>query len=282
MVRLAVAASMSMFAVLGGGRAQPQSDLDEILRKTAAFIAAFERESPAVVSEEAYRQIATFRGVDTIRTLRSDVLVIGDPDAGWVGFRDVFEVDGRPVRDRDERLMTLFQNPHPDRFAQARRIVSESARYNLPIGRYDVNRTTNMPFTPLRFLRGSNQPRSTFRLSGTRRIDGRTYVELTFQERGMPRIIASTDDAAANGRFWIDPESGAIARSELGFETGDTRLRVRILTRVSYGIDERLKVWMPLTMDEEYFVGPAGLRAQATYSNFRRFTVDTSEEIKAP
>jgi hypothetical protein len=261
-----------------GSHSQATVEVDEILRKAAAFIAAFERESPAVVSEETYRQMSG----QTMRTLRSDLLVIGDPDAGWVGFRDVYEVDGRPVRDREERLMELFLHPHPDRLQQARRIAAEGARHNLRVGPYDVNRTTNMPLMALRFLRGPNQQRSTFRLAGTRRIDGRTFVGLAFQERGTPRIIASSDNAAASGRFWIDPDSGAVARSELSFETGDTRVRVRMVSHVSYGIDERLQVWMPLTMEEEYFVGGASLTAHATYSNVRRFAVDTSVVVKAP
>jgi hypothetical protein len=264
------------------GRAQPGIEIDEILRKAAVFIAGFERESPAVVSEEAYRQTSTWAGGETIRTLRSDLLVIADPEAGWVGFRDVYEVDGRPVRDRDERLTTLFLAPQSDRLAQARRIAAESARYNLPVGPYDVSRTTNMPLTALRFLRGPNQTRSRFRLAGTRRIDGQMFVGLGFDERGTPRIIASRDHAAARGRFWIDPDSGAVARSELSFETGDIRVRARIEARVSYGIDERLQVWMPLAMEEEYFVGGAHLTAHATYSNFRRFAVDTAVVVKSP
>ncbi|NBV79100.1 MAG: ABC transporter permease subunit, partial [Verrucomicrobia bacterium] len=43
------------------------------------------------------------------RELRSDLLLVklGDED-WWLQFRDVFEVDRRPVRDRDQRLYKLF------------------------------------------------------------------------------------------------------------------------------------------------------------------------------
>ena len=60
--------------------------------------------------------------------LRSDVLVIANQATGWVVFRDVFEVDGKAQRDRDERLMKLFLKPDADTFRQAQRIAEESAR----------------------------------------------------------------------------------------------------------------------------------------------------------
>ncbi len=46
------------------------------------------------------------------RDLKSDVLIVRGP-AGerWMQFRDVFEVDGKPIRDRAERLAKLFLEP---------------------------------------------------------------------------------------------------------------------------------------------------------------------------
>ena len=50
--------------------------------------------------------------------------------AGWLGFRDVIEVDGKPVTNRRDRLQALFQSGAPDLTA-ARRIADEGARYNI-------------------------------------------------------------------------------------------------------------------------------------------------------
>ena len=44
--------------------------------------------------------------------LRSDLLLVKtEADEGWVSFRDVYDVDGAPVRDRDDRLKKLFLEP---------------------------------------------------------------------------------------------------------------------------------------------------------------------------
>ena len=49
------------------------------------------------------------------RTLRSDFLLVRYPeDTHWQAFRDVAEVDGKPVRDHDARLTKLFLEP-PER-----------------------------------------------------------------------------------------------------------------------------------------------------------------------
>src|SRR6185437_3448968 len=56
---------------------------------------------------------------------------LGQPSGrGLVGERDVVSVDGKPVRDRQDRLMGLFRSGTPD-FAEVRRIADESARFNI-------------------------------------------------------------------------------------------------------------------------------------------------------
>jgi hypothetical protein len=40
-------------------------------------------------------------------------------DSSWVAFRDVFEVDARPVRDREARLQQLFTDTPAQAIEQA-------------------------------------------------------------------------------------------------------------------------------------------------------------------
>ena len=70
------------------------------------------------------------------RDLRSDFLLVKSPETdALVPFRDVIEVDGVAVRDREARLAKLFLNATPtsadDTMARAERIREEGARYNL-------------------------------------------------------------------------------------------------------------------------------------------------------
>jgi hypothetical protein len=272
---------------------QHETPLPEVLRRAAEYVAEYERDLPAVVSEEHYTQRAGLAtGVpQRTRRLRSDLLIIADDVLGWIGFRDVFEVDGKRVRDRDERLADLFLKPNANRLAQARRIAAESSRFNLNIGRYEIQRTINMPLTALRFLRAQNQTRSTFKLEGDKRIDGIETSLVSFEEQAKPRMMASDDDAAAKGRYWID-SAGRVIRTEFTLESavGTTNSRgltdqftVRSIISVSYGQEPRLGLWVPVSMEERYNLsGGVLLSGSATYANFRRFSVDTSTIIKVP
>lgn len=257
---------------------------EALLARVATYLDAYQRSLPAIVAEEKYTQRAAVEGRLGMegRTLRSDVLVIADDAYGWISFRDVFEVDGRPVRNREQRLADLFLKPHTDRHAQALRIVAEGARFNLNVTGFNVRRTVNMPFVAMRFLRRSEQSRSRFRIAGDARIDGLPATVLAFEEHSMPRMIASPDDAAAHGRFWVELESGRILRSELSFETDavDQKTQMRSRIRVSYARDEHINEWVPSSMEEEYRVAAALIEGIASYSNFRRFTVQTSTDIK--
>jgi len=76
-----------------------------------------------VVAEERYVQNPT--SPRRRRELRSDFLLVKTPRLvpDWFQFRDMFEVDGQPVRDRDARLSRLFLQP-----GAPRRLRTRSAR----------------------------------------------------------------------------------------------------------------------------------------------------------
>jgi len=111
--------------------AQRNDSLEELLQRAGNHVRGYQREIPAIVAQEDYTQRFIVEPSIQVRHLRSDFLTIRDDVEGWIGFRDVYEVDGRPVRDRTDRLTKLFLAPHPDSQSQARRIAEESARFNL-------------------------------------------------------------------------------------------------------------------------------------------------------
>ena len=138
-------------------------DLDPRARRgRSATSNSTERDVTAVIAQEDYLQRVPVEA--KFRRLRSDLLIVAEAHVGWVEFRDTFEVDERPVRDRDNRAADLFLKPNPNALQQAKRIAGESARFNLSPQRYAFNRTLNVPLTALRFLRRPNQSRSTFQI----------------------------------------------------------------------------------------------------------------------
>jgi len=172
------------------------------------------------------------------RVLVSEFALVRVRDADrtlWLAFRDVVEVDGRAVRDRQERLQRLFRAPPADALAQARAIAFESARYNIG----DVMRTVNVPTLALEFLEPAAQKRSRFRKVREELVDGVRAWVVSFEERARPAIIrtARGKDVKTKGLAWIDPDAGRILRIEI-----DPQLQRGLTARITttYAPDARL------------------------------------------
>ena len=115
---------MVLVVAAAGAAAAQAPAVDPLLDKVSDYVAAYERTFVGVVAEETYRQeVKPARaGTDARgfpiesrsqrRDLKSDVLLVRAPAGDrWMQFRDVYEVDGRAVRDRPERLAKLFLQP---------------------------------------------------------------------------------------------------------------------------------------------------------------------------
>ena len=255
-----------------------------VVKRAAAYVERFHQEFGSAVAEERYEQ--TTRSVSAMRTsgfvqahtvLRSDFLLVKIDDGQWLPFRDVFERDGHAVRDRQDRLSRLFLGgATASALDQAQRIMNESARYNIGGG----TRTINVPTLPLMFLLPEALSRvSFFEGKGSSASAGRA---IAFEEIGHPTLITTTEhrDLPASGRFWIDEESGAVVRAEVRAE--DTGVQSEVV--VTFERNDTLNVWVPARM-EERFRGRRDnveVRGVATYANFRRFSVSTSESVQTP
>jgi hypothetical protein len=270
---------------------QPQSA--GVLARIHAYVEKFQRELPSIVAEEHYVQVVTATNspsVDAIangrletlpsgkRVLRSDVLMVTLPGAmGWVLFRDVFEVDGQRIRDREDRLLALLQSPDADAMAQARRLAAESARYNLGV----VQRTTNLPDSALLYLKAASAPRITFdppRASTP--VDGAETVVIRFRETGRPTIVTSLrgSNVPASGQVWAHAATGAIVKVE--FKLSD--LSTDGVFAIEFAFDKVSGLRLPAKMTERYTSPTEDVRATAQYSNVRRFNVSTNETLRKP
>ena len=206
-------------------------------------------------------------------TLVSDFLLVEVKGEGWLPFRDVFERDGKPVRDREERLATIFLKGGRNAFEQARAVMDEGARYNIG----NINRNINTPTLPLAFLTERHRRRFEFKLG--KRDDSDPGVKIEFRENGRPTFVATTGgrDLPVSGRFWISEADGTVLRSEL--DALDTGVEAHIT--VTYQKDDGIGLFAPARMEERYRRprDPMEVQGVATYSRFRRFQVSTSEEL---
>jgi hypothetical protein len=284
--------------VAAAAAADARVALPAVLQRAAAYVAEFHRQLSGIVAEEHYVQSVRYPSSDTFvaesgrRELRSDLLLVRPGDVGdWVQFRDVFEVDGRPVRDRGERLVPLFLQPAASRTAQMMRIRAESARYNIGT----VDRTVNTPTLPLLFLEAAHQARFAFKrttsgelaaFAGSTETPGaafRTSTEVwivEYREKQAGTLIRDERgrDVPARGRFWIEPESGRVLMSEL---VADTR-HVRATIDVSYQSEPLVGLLVPIEMRERYSTREGErIDGVATYGRFRQFQVTVDEKIGA-
>jgi hypothetical protein len=241
----------------------------DLLAKAASYLDRYEKGFSAVVAEETYFQTST--GRTSRRELKSDVMVVNLGDAHWVQLRDVFQVDGKKVRDHDARLENLFLKPTSSTLAEASRIAGESARYNL-----GISRTINVPTMALTYLVKAYQLRSRFESPKPDTIDGRAVSVMPFQEVFFPTLIRDRArfDVPTSGRFWIDSSTGEVLRTELRCAIASKDRTVTGVTTVSYKMHPEQKMMVPATMDEEWTQGRDKDRGHATYANFRTFNVD--------
>lgn len=253
--------------------------MEALLERLGTYIDTYERDLSSVVSEEHYTQETTGgRSLwPSSRILKSEFLItrgaVGDEGPAWVAFRDVFEVDGKPVQDRSDRLVQLFLKPSGDVVDQINRVVVESAKYNLGW----VTRTINVPTMVLAFAKTDQQARSQFRRGGRTRVGAIEAREVRFTERALPRLIQTRDKAAAQGTFWIDEDTGRVLRTEMKVSTGSTSLVIG----VTYARDATLDMWLPVLMTERYSTPRQPIiTGRAVYRNFRKFNVTVGTIIK--
>jgi len=280
----ATAAPRSRVTETGDAASAARSrELQVALARLYAYAEGYERQYSALVAEEAYRQSTP----NTTVRMRSDLLLVRPERSNlWLAFRDVFEVNGRPVRDRDQRLQRLFLDPSLEAHARLNAIVEDSSRYNIGA----VERTVNVPLYPLVFLRPVNRFRLDVELAGREEAEGVPVWRLRYVEQARPTIVTDLEgnDVPQSGWFLVDRMTGAIVESSMEARRGETTARIL----VRYRRDPALGLWVPAEMRETYrypqYQSRAGLISEvfldgrATYSNFRRFQVKTEETIAVP
>jgi hypothetical protein len=277
--------AVAVWAVDGRTAAQEPS-LSDVLKRSASYVAKFRQQLSGIVAEETYRQeiVNTGRFTDNlllnpIRTLRSDLLLVRPPDSDrHVELRDVFEVDGGPVRDREARLEKLLRDPHAGSRIGA--IIEESARYN--IGK--ITRNVNTPLMSLQFLDATRQPQFEFKHVNQPKpvfADARDQAAnetpvfrvstemwtLDYKERGRNTVIRRPDGGhlPAHGRFWINPSDGSVLISELVVDGGGVIATVT----VSYQSEPLMGFLVPVEMRESYVGKGERISGHAKYGKFR-------------
>jgi hypothetical protein len=243
-------------------------------------VRGFEQDFAMVISDEDYRQRATGRiyPAPRNRQTRSEMLFLWMPDEGaWLTVRNVQTADGRPVADSENRLQRVLGDNDAARLTRLRRLLDESARFNL--GR--IVRNFNYPTLVLSYLDPSLQSRFAFTAAGRERVNGIDAWKIEYEERARPTVIRENGaDRTSRGAVWIADRDGVVARTRL--ELTIPLLETIASIEVDYQKDVKADMWVPSRMHETYLQSQAmmikeAIDCVATYSNFRRF--ETSGRI---
>jgi hypothetical protein len=260
-------------------RARDTPSLKDVLRRVTGYVEAYGEQASIVVATERYTQTLVGRGNGELheRVMVADFAIVkAEANHTWIGFRDVIEVDGKPLADRDNRLIDALTSSSGS-IDEARRISDESARFNIG----GILRNFNVPTTVLFFFTRENVDR--FKFSRKNR-DGDAAWEVQFREVRKPTLIRTPEGVSvpSEGTIEVNPVHGTVFRTHLRValpHEGSVRGIAEI--DVTFRRVDALAMWLPESMDEKYLDlrgRAARITGHAEYSNYRRF--ETSARIK--
>lgn len=258
--------------VAGVHAGQRPTSLADVLLRLDSYLDRYATLLSTLVADERYVQSLQLTGssVTTERVLRSDYALARSPGGhAWTGFRDTYEVDGEPVRDREERLLALIASGSADAARQALRISRDNARHNL--GEDVVSRTINVPTVALDLIASRHRRRFSIDKRGEEVVAGVRAWVLSLSERDGPTLLRTPAgrDRRSRATVRIDPVSGAVLRTDLAWEGAPEGVVV-----VHYRRDEPIDALVPDVMLEEYRGASGLVTGKATYTNYRRFQTE--------
>ena len=235
----------------------------QLQRFTANYVAGVVKGLSSLIAEEEF----IFNKPD--RRVTSDLWLVGYPGTqrDLLPFREVVLVNGKPVAGREQRRLDLFITP-TDRLRDQVRKIMLSGEAHVPLA---FN-----PMFVLGFLQSDFQARFQFTVNDAGK-DWRPEVKaVTFVEVGRPTLLRlgmfGDIDVPTRGTAWIEETTGRILQTEL--EVGRGRSPPTMVTK--FRLDDRLQVTVPVEMRTR---NPEGI---ATYTNFRRFGVETDTNLPLP
>ena len=232
----------------------------EMRRRAAAYVGTVVGGLSNIVAQEDF----TLTGPN--RRVTSDFWLVLYPgsDRDLLSFREVTHVNGAALPDRQERREELFLKPIT--------LIRERVRQIAVAAEAHVPPAFN-PILVLAFLQADFQARFELTVNDAGPDWPAAVKAVAFVETGRPTLLRAGPlgdlDVPARGTAWIEEGTGRILQTEL--QLGGGRSTMTVVTR--FRLDQRLQIMVPELMRTE---NPDGV---ATYSNFRRFGVQTETAI---
>ena len=199
--------------------AELEKFLQQAARRTEEYIAVFKN----LLAEET-KTIETYDEDGRAKRRRrivSDFVVYQSRlhDASVSEYRNVREVDGRTVTERDKRVLKLFE-----RLAKAKSLDKELERIDREGNRYDLtDRYTGLTLNQGLLLSDEIRPALRFEVAGREQLDGHEVVIVRYQQvRQTPSVKfdftlpdkLKDAEFLYRGRLWLDAGTAQLWREE--------------------------------------------------------------------
>lgn len=261
--------------------------LADLLARAADYHESFGPRTSGVNLDEHYTFIQVTAGrMHTPMHFRSDVVIL-NLHGHVISLRDPYLLDNVAVRERRPRIVEILREPSPASWDRAQKYAAESHFRFVS----DVVLALNDPMLALQFISRAMQPRLTYKFEGMKKLDGQEVASIGFKETGgrdATFTLGTRGNAAASGRFLVDPVSGAIRKTELWANSATEA----VVSTVTYARTADLDLWLPQKMTQTFEwkelddvhsnrnVGAYGARlffqANATYENPTLSAIDLS------
>lgn len=262
--------------------------LADVLARAADYHATYAARVSGATVEEHYSltQLVAGRMQTPIR-FASDVVLL-NVNGRVLGLRDPFAVDNVRLREREARIINLLAAPTLESWNRAQKHAAEQNFRFL----FDLILTLNDPSIALQFVSRDMQPKMTFKLEKSEKMNGVAVTRIGFKETGDKETrfaLGTRGNATAAGRLWIETATGVVLKTELWANSATEA----VVNTVTYTKHAELDLWLPSKMVETYqwkevddvasnrSVGAYGERLffqmSATYSNPRHTPIDLSK-----
>ncbi|MEO7192246.1 MAG: hypothetical protein ABI051_14435 [Vicinamibacterales bacterium] len=244
----------------------------DLVARASAYVESYQQDFKFVVADESTEQNAHGPGaeISSRKTHGELFLTYLIAERMWLSVRDVKDVDGQVVVERDDLPALLRESPVR---AVAEQLLRHNARYNLG----NVVRNFNEPTIALLVLGRTHVSRFKFsRVAVNQHEPDETAVTLAFEERDRPTLVKGTGGKSvfSTGEVTIEPLSGRVHRTRILVRDGATTAELTTSFEWHGGVE----LWVPTLFEERYVAkrprGDEVITSETWYSNYRRFQAE--------
>ncbi len=248
MIRTAGIAALT--AIAGLSTTPQPAALPDVLARAAEYHTTYLQKVSGVAFDEQ-TQLLDVTGGKTRGVIRisSDVVLVG-LQGQLIALRDPYAVDTQPLRPKGSRISALLGAPATPTIKDWELATSYPPQGSVHFI-LDVQLKVNEPTSALQFISAALQPKMKYRLDGQKKMNDVQVVGVRFEEptsQEQVHVLGTRSNARATGRFWIDPETGAIHQTELWV---DSKWENAIVS-VKYAPHRELGLLLPTEMNDSY------------------------------